>query len=83
MINNSENAGSIDIYMSPNNKWKKADPESDSTGRWHVLHIDGNSSYQNRNTRFESINKLNCLNSGNPAFEFDRETITYCVVIKR
>ena len=83
LIKNSDNAGDIDIYMSPNNKWKNVDPEADSTGWWHVLHIDGDSDLQNRNTRYESINKLNCMNNGNPAFEFDRETITYCVVIKR
>ena len=82
VISNSQDAGDIDIYMSPNNQWKNVDPESDSTGRWHVLHIDGDASKQNRNTRYEEVNELNKLNNGNPAFEFNRETITYCVVIK-
>ena len=82
VISDSQDAGDIDIYMSPNNQWRNVDPESDSTGRWHVLHIDGDASKQNRNTRYEEVNELNKLNNGNPAFEFNRETITYCVVIK-
>ena len=82
VISDSQDAGDIDIYMSPNNQWRNVDPESDSTGRWHVLHIDGDASKQNRNTRYEEVNELNKLNNGNPAFEFNRETIPYCVVIK-
>lgn len=39
-IDDSDNAGDIDIYMSPNNLRKNVDPESDDTGWWHVLHID-------------------------------------------
>ena len=83
LISSSQDAGDIDIYLSPNNMWRDADPDRDSTGRWHVFHIDWSSNLQNRNTRYEKISKLNNLNEGSPAFEFDRETITYCVVIRR
>ena len=40
---------------------------------------------ENRETRFEKINALNSTQGTNadPSFEFDRQTITYCVVIKR
>lgn len=47
------------------------------------MHIDGKASNQNRNTRYEKTSALNKLDNGSPAFEFDRETITYCVVITR
>jgi hypothetical protein len=43
-----------------------------------VMSIDEESIH----TRFEISNQLNNLMS-TPAFEFDRETITYCVVIKK
>lgn len=83
LISSSQDAGDIDIYLSPNNKWEDVDPDRDDTGRWHVFHIDGDSDEQNRNTRYEKISKLNSVNDWNPAFDFDRETITYCVVIRR
>ena len=83
LIDDDDNAGDIDIYLSPNNKWRDVDPDRDDTGWWHVFHIDGDSSKQNRNTRFEKVWKLNNLNNWNPAFDFDRETITYCVVIRK
>lgn len=63
IINSSQDAGDIDIYMSPNNQWRNVDPETNSTGRWHVLHIDGDSDLQNRVTRFEEINELNCMDN--------------------
>lgn len=83
LISSSQNAWDIDVYLSPNNSWKNVNPEIDDTGRWHVIHIDGDSSLQNRNTRYEKTTALNKLNNWNPAFEFDWETITYCVVISR
>jgi len=70
--------GSIDIYVSPNNSWRNHDPESDSTWRRHVMHIDGT----NFRTRTEQINALNSVNAWAPAFEFDWQTITYCIIIK-
>lgn len=83
LISNSQDAWDIDIYVSPNNMWRNVDPDSDSTGWYHVMHIDGSKSSQNRKTRYEKTNQLNNLNSWSPAFEFDWETITYCVVIRR
>lgn len=82
LITDSQNAWDIDIYVSPNNTRKNVDPEADSTWWYKVMHIDWASGSQNRNTRFEITKALNNLN-WTPAFEFDRETITYCVVIKR
>lgn len=73
-----DNPWEIDIYVSPNNLWRNADPEADSTGRYKVMHIDEKSI----NTRFEITNPLNNL-EWTPAFEFDWQTITYCVVISR
>ena len=72
------NPGTIDIYVSPNNLWRHRDPEANPSGWYKVMHIDKESI----NTRFEISHQLNNL-MGTPAFEFDRETITYCVVIKR
>lgn len=83
LISNSQDAWDIDVYVSPNNMWKNVNPESDSTWWYKVMHIDGTKSSQNRKTRYEKTNQLNNLNSWSPAFEFDRETITYCVVITR
>lgn len=86
---NAGDLGTIDIYLSPNNTWQHSDPDIDPTGWWHVMTLDGTS----RETRYESIQKLSQLPIGededwnpiywNPVFEYDRETITYCVVIKR
>jgi len=50
--------GSIDIYVSPNNSRQHHDPDVNSTGWWHVMHIDG----QNFRTRTEQINALNSMN---------------------
>lgn len=80
--------GEIDVYLSPNNLRQHADPEIDPTGWYHVMHLDGTS----RETRYEKIGKFSQLQIGedaqwnpiywNPVFEFDRETITYCIVIR-
>lgn len=43
------------------------------------MHIDST----NYKTRTEQINRLNSMDNGAPAFEFDRQTITYCIVIKK
>lgn len=82
LISSSQNAWDIDIYVSPNNTWRNVDPETDSTWWYKVMHIDWSNSNQNRNTRFEITKALNNLN-WTPSFEFDWETITYCIVIKR
>ena len=82
MLSSSQNAWDIDIYVSPNNMWKNVDPTYDSTWWYHVIHIDGASGSQNRISRFEKTNQLNNVN-WTPAFEFDWETITYCVVITK
>lgn len=78
-----DDTGTIDIYLSPNNLWQFSDPEVDSTGWYHVMTLSG----LNRGTRFEAMTKFSQLPDGNdytnPVFEYDRETITYCVVIKR
>lgn len=72
---------SIDIYVSPNNVWQTTNPASGngdgSDWRWHVMHIDGT----NYKTRTEQINRLNCVANWIPAFEFDRQTLTYAIVI--
>ena len=83
LISSSQNAWDIDIYVSPNNTRRHVNPEIDDEWWYHVMHIDGSSSSQNRKTRWERTNVLNNLNEGNPAFSFDWETITYCVVINR
>lgn len=75
----SSNPWSIEVYVSPNNTRELYDPEVDDSGRYKVMEIDGES----KNTRFEQVNALNCFNDWKPSFEFDRETITYCVIIKR
>lgn len=69
----------IDIYVSPNNQWEYHDPTVNSTWWWHVMHIDQN----NFRTRTEQINRFNSLQEGMPAFEFDWQTITYCIVINK
>lgn len=75
----SSDPGEIDIYVSPNNKRELYDPEVEDAGWIHVMHLDSES----RETRFEKVNSLNCFNDWKPAFEFDRETITYCVIIRK
>ena len=69
---------SIDVYVSPNNQRKYHDPTVNSLWWYHVMHIDGT----NFKTRTEQINALNSMDSWAPAFEFDWQTLTYCIVIK-
>ena len=75
---NSSSTGTIDVYVSPNNLRELYDPEVNSNGWIQVMHIDNDS----KGTRYEKTNTLNSLDDWKPAFETDRETITYCVVIK-
>lgn len=75
----NSNPGTIEVYVSPNNRRELYDPEVDDTGWYKVMEID----QESKNTRFEISNILNSLNDGRPAFEFDRQTITYCIVINR
>lgn len=75
------NNGTIDVYVSPNNRWEDTDPDSWEDDKWiKVMHIDKNS----LGTRTEKSNTFNDLwsNSGS-AFKFDWQTITYAIVIKR
>lgn len=82
LINNGV-LGEIDIYVSPNNTRQYSDPDIDDTWRYHVMHLSG----INRETRYEKMTKLSQLPVNNkrsaPVFEYDWETITYCVVIRR
>ena len=71
--------GDIDIYVSPNNQWEYHDPTVNDTWWYHVMHIDLN----NFRTRTEKTNRLNNLNAWNPEFEFDWQTLTYCIVIQK
>ena len=77
--------GDIYIYVSPNNQWEYHDPEVNDTWWYKVMHIDLN----NFRTRTEKTNILNSADGDpygqqewNPAFEFDWQTLTYCIVIK-
>lgn len=81
---NGGDLGTIDVYLSPNNTRQYSDPTMDDTGWWHVMTLD----WTSRETRYEGMQKFSQLpkNSNgytDPVFEFDRETITYCVVIRR
>lgn len=74
---------SIDIFVSPNNLWRSTQP-MDSNGeatqwRYKVMHID----QVNAKTRTERTELLNKLNDWDPAFGFDRQTLTYAIVITR
>lgn len=69
---------SIDIYVSPNNLRTDPDPTRNWEWRYKVMHID----WESINTRVEITKALNNL-EGTPAFEFDWQTITYCIVLRR
>ena len=72
--------GTIEIYVSPNNLWKDTDPDSPTSDNWYkVMEITRDS----KGTRTEKSNLFNDLNSGQSAFKFDWQTITYAIVIKR
>lgn len=70
--------GSIDIYVSPNNLWVNTDPEYQPDWWYKVMHIDQTNAW----TRTEKTNLFNNLESWDSAFKFDWQTITYCIVIK-
>ena len=77
----TEENGSIDIYVSPNNLWKDTEPSWDGSDNWFkVMHID----QVNGKTRTEKSNLLNNLWPWwESAFKFDWQTITYAIVITR
>ena len=71
--------GEIDIYVSPNNIWEGTDPENDDWW-YHVMHID----QENIGTRTERTTLINDLGEdAKSAFKFDRQTITYAIVLTR
>jgi hypothetical protein len=53
----TEDNGSIDIYVSPNNLWRRTNSFTEADGRYHVMHID----QMNGNTRTEKSNLFNNL----------------------
>ena len=74
----TEDNGSIDIYVSPNNLWRRTNSFTEADGRYHVMHID----QMNGNTRTEKSNLFNNLWAWKEAsFKFDWQTITYAIVI--
>lgn len=75
------NNGTIDVYVSPNNRWEDTDPDSWEDDKWiKVMHIDKDS----LGTRTEKSNAFNDLwSNDSSAFKFDWQTITYAIVIKR
>ena len=89
----TDNTGSIDVYVSPNNLRKNTRPEwtwlptnmstykdNDNYDWWfYVMHID----WDSQRTRTERSNLLNNLDDWNSAFGFDRQTITYAIVINQ
>lgn len=76
---NTEPYWKIDIYVSPNNLWKSTSVFTRANNWYHVMSINKDSSW----TRAEKSNLFNDLNSGESAFKFDWQTITYAVVITR
>ena len=70
----------IDIYVSPNNLWKRTSSFTEADWWYHVMHIE----QQNGKTRTEKSNAFNNLWSWHDsAFKFDWQTITYAIVITR
>lgn len=74
------NTWAIDIYVSPNNLWKSTSSFTEANGWKHVMTIDST----NKNTRTEKSNLMNDLGSNSSSsFKFDRQTITYAIVISQ
>ena len=74
------NVWTIDIYVSPNNLWKSTSSFTEANWWYHAMTIDYNSKW----TRTEKSNLLNNLWwSSKSSFTFDRQTITYAIVMKQ
>lgn len=72
--------GTIDVYVSPNNLWKSTSVFTEANNWYHVMSLG----QTNAKTRTEKSNLLNDLGSNNTSsFGFDRQTLTYAIVIKR
>ena len=70
----------IDVYVSPNNLWRRTSSFTEADWWHHVMHID----QTNINTRTEKSNLFNNLWAWKEsAFKFDWQTITYAIVITR
>lgn len=70
----------ITIYVSPNNLWKSTSSFTEANNRYKVMTIDNNS----KGTRTEKSNLLNNLwGSSKSSFGFDRQTITYAIVMEQ
>lgn len=72
--------GSIDIYVSPNNLWRNTQHFTEASYWFKVMHID----QKNGKTRTEKSNLFNDLWAWKESsFKFDWQTITYAIVITR
>ena len=78
--NANNNVWTIDIYVSPNNLWKSTSSFTEANWWYHAMSIDYNSKW----TRTEKSNLLNNLWwSSKSSFTFDRQTITYAIVMNQ
>lgn len=75
----TNNTGTIEVYVSPNNLWKSTSSFTVSNGWYKVMSI----SSENKGTRTEKSELFNDLQSWNSAFRFDWQTITYAIVLKQ
>ena len=70
----------IDVYVSPNNSWRRTNSYTEADWWYHVMHITQDSA----GTRTEKSNSFNQLWAWKESsFRFDWQTITYAIVITR
>lgn len=75
----TNNTGTIEVYVSPNNLWKSTSSFTVANNRYPVMSITS----ENKGTRTEKSELFNDLQSWNSAFRFDWQTITYAIVLKQ
>ena len=76
----TDDNGTIDVYVSPNNLWKSTSQFTRANNWFHAMHITQDSA----GTRAEKSNLFNDLwSSKDSSFKFDWQTITYAIVITR
>ena len=75
----TDHNGNIDIYVSPNNLRKSTSVFTEENNRWHVMHIE----QRDIGSRTQKSDLVNNLQSWESAFKFDRQTITYAIVISK
>jgi hypothetical protein len=76
----TNNVGTIDIYVSPNNLWRTTGEFTLAKNWYHVMHIDSKS----KDTRTEASYAVNnFINSMPSSFAFDWQTITYAIVLRQ